>query len=99
MNLVEKQPDIDEIYLYAKDLYEEKYQYLISIHKKGLKRFNDLEAFIEYSNYMEKFIKILMNTVLKVPKDVRLNTTQFFISKIPNKREHQQIVSKSFIRY
>ena len=99
MNLVEKQPDIDEIYLYAKDLYEEKYQYLISIHKKGLKRFNDLEAFIEYSNYMEKFIKILMNTVLKVPKVVRLNTTQFFISKIPNKREHQQIVSKSFIRY
>ena len=87
MNLVEKQPDIDEIYLYAKDLYEEKYQYLISIHKKGLKRFNDLEAFIEYSNYMEKFIKILMNTVLKVPKDVRLNTTHFFISKIPNKRE------------
>ena len=99
MNLVEKQPDIDEIYLYAKDLYEEKYQYLISIHKKGLKCFNDLEAFIEYSNYMEKFIKILMNTVLKVPKDVRLNTTHFFISKIPNKREHQQIVSKSFIRY
>ena len=27
----------------------------------------------------------------KVPKDVRLNTTHFFISKIPNKRELQQI--------
>ena len=25
----------------------------------------------------------------KVPKDVRLNTTHFFISKIPNKRELQ----------
>ena len=27
----------------------------------------------------------------KVPKDVRLNTTHFFIAKIPNKRELQQI--------
>ena len=27
----------------------------------------------------------------KVPKDVRLNTIHFFIAKIPNKRELQQI--------
>ena len=27
----------------------------------------------------------------KFPKDVRLNTTHFFIAKIPNKRELQQI--------
>ena len=27
----------------------------------------------------------------KVPKDVRLNTSHFFIAKFPNKREHQQI--------
>ena len=27
----------------------------------------------------------------KVPKDVRLNTSQFFIAKIPNKRELQPI--------
>ena len=27
----------------------------------------------------------------KVPKDVRLNTTQFLIMKIPNKKELQQI--------
>ena len=27
----------------------------------------------------------------KVPKDVRLNSTHFFISNIPNKRELQQI--------
>ena len=26
-----------------------------------------------------------------MPKDVRLNSTQFFIMKIPNKRERQQI--------
>ena len=29
----------------------------------------------------------------KLPKDVRLNTTHFFIAKIPNKRELQQIVT------
>ena len=27
----------------------------------------------------------------KIPKDIRLNTTHFFIMKIPNKRELQQI--------
>ena len=30
----------------------------------------------------------------KVPKDVRLNTSPFFIAKIPNKRELQQIAIK-----
>ena len=35
LNLIEKQPDIDKIYLYAKDLYEAKYQYLI-IKRKGV---------------------------------------------------------------
>ena len=33
LNLIEKQPDIDKIYLYAKDLYEAKYQYLINKRK------------------------------------------------------------------
>ena len=53
LNLIENQPDIDQIYLYAKDPYEAKYQYLINIREKvGLKRFNDPKAFIEYSNDM-----------------------------------------------
>ena len=33
LNLINKQPDIDKIYLYAKDLYEDKYQLLINIKK------------------------------------------------------------------
>ena len=33
LNLIEKQPYIDKIYLYTKDPYEAKYQYLISISK------------------------------------------------------------------
>ena len=34
---------------------------------------------------------LIIQSYFKVPKEVRLNTTQFFISKIPNKREIQQI--------
>ena len=141
LNLIEKEPDMDKIYLHAKDPYEAKYQYLINIHEKvGLEHFNDPEAFIEYSNDMQvvyknideynvdKDRKILivfddmivdmindkkLNSIVtelfircrklnishvfitqsyfKVPKDVRLNTNRFFIMKIPNERERQQI--------
>ena len=34
LNLIENQPDIDKIYLYARDPYEAKYQYLINIRDK-----------------------------------------------------------------
>ena len=30
LNLIENQPDIDKIYLFAKDPYEAKYQYLVN---------------------------------------------------------------------
>ena len=33
----------------------------------------------------------ITQSYFKVPKDVRLNSTHFFIMKIPNKRELQQI--------
>ena len=57
LNLIENQPNIDNIYLYAKDSYEAKYQYFINICEKvGLKRFNDPKAFIEYSNDVYKNI-------------------------------------------
>ena len=36
-------------------------------------------------------IVLITQSYLKVPKDVRLNATHFFIMKIPNKRELQQI--------
>ena len=37
-------------------------------------------------------IVFITQPYFKVPKDVRLNSTHFFIMKIPNKRELQQIV-------
>ena len=58
LNLINDQPDIDKIYLYAKDPYEVKYQYLINIREKvGLKRCDDSKAFMEYSNDMQYVYK------------------------------------------
>ena len=37
-------------------------------------------------------ILFITQSYFKVPKDVRLNSTHFFIMKIPNKRELQQTV-------
>ena len=48
LNLIENQPDIDKIYLYAQDPYEAKHQYLIKIRGKvGIGHLNDPKAFIE----------------------------------------------------
>ena len=54
LNLINKQPHIDKIYLYAKDPHEAEYQILINKRESvGLKQFNDPKAFIEYSNDMQ----------------------------------------------
>ena len=51
LNLIEKQPDIDKIYLYVKYPCEPKYQYLINKRESvGINHFNDPKAFIDYSN-------------------------------------------------
>ena len=53
LNLINNWPDIDKVYLYAKDPYETKYQYLINKREKvGLKYYDDHKAFIEYSDDM-----------------------------------------------
>ena len=141
LNLLENQPDVDKIHLYAKDPYEAKYQYLINKREGvGINLFNDPNSLTEYSNDMqdvyknideynpdtetkilivfddmiadmihnrklnsiatELFIKVrklnislvfITQSYFKVPKDVRLNTNHFFIAKIPNERELQQI--------
>ena len=57
-NLIIEEPDIDKIYLYAKDPYEAKYQLLINKREStGLKYLNDSKAFIEYSNDMDDIYK------------------------------------------
>ena len=57
-NLVNNEPDIDKIYLYAKDPYEVKYQLLIGKREcTGLKYLNDSKAFTEYTNDMDDIYK------------------------------------------
>ena len=58
LNLINYEPDIDKIYLYAQDPYEAKYQLLIDKREStGLKYLNDSKAFIEYSNNMDDIYK------------------------------------------
>ena len=58
LNLINNQPDIDRIYLYAKDPYEAKYPFLINKRESiGLKHFSDPKAFIENSNDMQDVYK------------------------------------------
>ena len=58
LNLINNQPDIDEIYLYAKDSYEKKYQFSIKKREStGLKHLNDPKAFIENPNNMQDVYK------------------------------------------
>ena len=54
LHLINEQKDIDKIYLYAKDLSESKYEYLIKNRKTaGIKHLNGSKAFIECSITMK----------------------------------------------
>ena len=54
INLINEQNDIDKISLYAKDLSEPWYKYLIKTRKNaGIKHFNDLNALIECWNILD----------------------------------------------
>ena len=104
LNLINNHPDIDKIYLYAKDPYEKK---RLQSNKKTylIKIVFDMIADMISNNKLnpivtELFIRcrklnisivFITQSYCKVPKDVRLNSTHFFIMKIPNKRELQQI--------
>ena len=54
INSINEQNDIDKIYLYARDLNEPKYEYLIkSCEDAGIKHLKNPNAFIECSNTMD----------------------------------------------
>ena len=58
MNLISNPPDIDKIYLCAKDPYQAKYQCLLNKREKvRLDHFNYPRPFIEYSNDMQDVYK------------------------------------------
>ena len=87
------------------DVYKNTDEYNTDKENKILIVFDDMIADMIHNKKLnsivtELFIRgrklnislvFITQSYFKVPKDVRLNTSHFFIAKIPNKRELQQI--------
>ena len=98
MNLINNQPDIDKIYLYAKDPYEKKYQYLINKREKvGLNHFNDPKAFIEYSNDMQDVYKNIEDCN-SIKNHKVLIIFEYVIADMINNNKVNPIATELFIR-
>ena len=98
LNLINNQPDIDNIYLYAKDPYEKKYQYLINKREKvGLNHFNDPKAFMEYSNDMQDVYKNIEDYNL-IKNCKVLIIFDNMIADMINNNKLNPIVTELFIR-
>ena len=89
---------IDKIYLYAKDLSELKYEYLINKRKQaGIKYFNDPTAFIEYSNDMNDVFTNI-DDYNKQRKRRVLIIFDDMIADIMNNKNFKTIIKELFIR-
>ena len=98
LNLINNQLDIDKIYLYAKDPYEAKYQYLINKREKvGLDYFDEPKAFIEYSNDMQDVYKNIDDYNLRKKSKV-LIVFDDIIADMINNNKLNPIVTELFIR-
>ena len=98
MNLINNQPGIDKIYLYTKDLYEAKYQFLINKRETTwLKHFNDPKAFIEYLSDMQNVYKNIDK--YKTDKEQKiLIVFDDMIAEIINDKKLNSIATELFIR-
>ena len=73
LNLINNQPDIDQIYPYAKDPYEAKYQYLINKREKvGLYHLNDLKLLWNIQMICWMSTQILKITILIKKKSINI---------------------------
>ena len=98
LNLINNQPDIAKIYLYAKDPYEAKYQYLIKKREKvGLNHFNDPKAFIECSNYIHDVYKNIEDYNPGKKRKIIIVFDDMIADMITNKKLNP-VVTELFIR-
>ena len=98
MNLISNQPDINKIYLYAKDPYKAKYQFLINKREStALKHFNDPKAFIEYSNNMQDIYKTKDEYSLGENRKI-LMVFDDMIADMINDKKLNSVVTELFIR-
>ena len=93
LNLVNKQEDIDKIYLYAKDLSESKYEYLIKNRENAV---IDSKLFIECSNTMND----IYESIDYNPNRKRKILIAFddMIADIMTNKKLQSIIKELFIR-
>ena len=84
--------------MYAKDPYEDKYQFLINKRESiGLKHFNDPKAFIEYSNDMHDAYKNINDYNPEKEKKILIVFDDMIAGMINNKKINS-IVTELFIR-
>ena len=98
LNLINNQPDIDKIYLYAKDACEAKCQFLINKRESmGLKHFSDPKAFIEYLNDMQDVYKNIDEYTVDKERKILLFFDDMIAAMINNEKLNS-IVTDLFIR-
>ena len=90
LHLINEQKDIDKIYLYAKDLSESKYEYLIRNRENtGIKHLNDSKAFIECSNTMNDVYANIGNYKPKRKRKILIVFDDMIASIMTNKNVNQ----------
>ena len=98
LNLINNQPDIDKIYLYAKDPYEAKHQYLINKREKvGLDDFKDRKAFMEYSNDAQDVYKNIEDYNPRKKRKILIVFDDTIADMINNKKLNPAVI-ELFIR-
>ena len=98
LNLINEQKDIDKIYLYAKDLSEPKYEFLIKKHEDvGIKYCNDPNAFIECSNTMDDVYENIHDYNPSRKRKI-LIVFDDMIADIMSNKKFQAIIKELFIR-
>ena len=99
MNLINSLPDIDQIYLYPKDLYEAKYRHLINKREKvGIDHFKDRKAFIDYSNDNQDVYKNIEEDYNPGKKRIVLIVFDDIIADMINNKKLNPVVRELFIR-
>ena len=98
INLINDQNDIDKIYLYARDLSEPKYEYLIKKREDaGIKHLNNANAFTECSNTMDGVYENI-DVYNPIRKRKKLIVFDYMIADILSNEKFQAIIKELFIR-
>ena len=97
LNLIKEQDDIDKNYLYAKDLSEPKYEFLIKKRKDvGIKYFNDPNAFIGCSNTMDNVYENIYDYNVSRKRKILIVFGDIIADTITNKK-FQAMIKELFI--